>query len=97
MSNVSRREYLFAIKSRYLKATKQEKKQILDEFCIACGYHRKYAISLLNKKSFPSNYELKKKGPKKKYNNPEILKILTYLWKATNLPCSKRLKAIILI
>jgi len=95
MSNVSRREYLFAIKSRYLEAIKQEKKQILDEFCNACGYHRKYAISLLNRKSFLSNYELKKKGPKKKYNNPEILKILTCLWKATNLPCSKRLKAII--
>ena len=95
MSNISRREYLFAIKSRYLKAIKQEKKQILDEFCKACGYHRKYAVSLLNKRSFTSSYQLKKKGPKKRYNNPETLKILTYLWKITNLPCSKRLKAII--
>ncbi len=33
---------------RYRQATKETKKVILDEFCQTTGYHRKYAIGLLN-------------------------------------------------
>ena len=32
---------------RYLKANKDEKKKILDEFCLTTGYHRKSAIRKL--------------------------------------------------
>ena len=31
----------------YKKASRSEKKVILDEFCAASGYHRKHAITLL--------------------------------------------------
>ena len=34
---------------RYRKANKREKKRILDEFCATTGYHRKYAMQLLNR------------------------------------------------
>src|SRR5438046_6804828 len=39
--------YLHALKSRYRKATKAEKKSILDEFTKTTGYNRKYAIAVL--------------------------------------------------
>jgi len=96
MSNTSRSEYLQSIQPRYRKANKTEKNKILDEFCMICGYNRKYAIRLLNQKSPPKcDWEKRKRGPKKKYDHPDILKVLTRIWSATNLPCSKRLKAII--
>jgi len=96
MSNTSRIEYLQSIRHRYRKANKSEKNKILDEFCKVCGYNRKYAIRLLNPKSPPFyDWEKRKRGPKKKYDHPDILKVLTKIWVATNLPCSKRLKAII--
>ena len=96
MSNTSRKEYLWSIQHRYWKANKFEKKKILDEFCKVCGYNRKYAIRLLGQKSPPKNdWEKCKRGAKKKYNHPDIIKVLTKIWVNTNLPCSKRLKAII--
>jgi hypothetical protein len=96
MSNASRGEYLETIQPRYKKANKSEKNKILDEFCKICGYNRKYAIRLLNEKLPPKcDWEKKKRGPKSKYNHPDIIKILTKIWSSTNLPCSKRLKAIL--
>ena len=48
MKTTSRRDYLQKIYQRYRRAGKEEKRRILDEFCSNCGYHRKYAIRLLN-------------------------------------------------
>ena len=96
MSNESKNDYSEKIKPRYQKATKLEKVTILDEFCSVCGYNRKYAIRKLNAKDPPKNkYEYRKRGPKRTYNHPDIIKVIKYLWIATNLPCSKRLQAII--
>ena len=94
MSPASRREYRDSIQQRYRKALKGEKGQILDEFCQVTGYHRKYAIRVLNKKDYKATKK-KRAGRKSKYTNPLILVILYRLWQWTNLPCSKRLKAII--
>ncbi len=43
-----RRTYLDTIRARYKNAPKKTKKNILDEFCVNCGYSRKYAIRVLN-------------------------------------------------
>jgi hypothetical protein len=48
LGNKGRREYLRAIYERYRKAGRKAKKVILSEFCANTGYHRKYAIRLLN-------------------------------------------------
>ncbi len=48
MGNKGRWEYLRAIYARYRKAGRKAKKAILNEFCANIGYHRKYAIRLLN-------------------------------------------------
>lgn len=50
MGNSSRKEYLAAIRMRYRRAGRRGKATILDEFCAVCGYNRKYAIRILNKK-----------------------------------------------
>lgn len=95
MSPQSKKEYLKSIAQRYQKASKQEKSKILEEFCQICRYHRKYAIAKLNALRHLSKRPLKKRGPKPVYHHPEIAKALREIWLATNLICSKRLKAAI--
>jgi len=48
MSYRSRWEYFRAIYARYRQADQKLKQVILDEFCANTGYHRKYALRLLN-------------------------------------------------
>ena len=94
MSPLAKKEYLEKIRNRYKKASKNEKQLILDEFCQVCNYNRKYAIRLINSK--PSNQKSPgTRGRKTHYSDPMIKKVLTDIWVATNLPCSKRLKALL--
>lgn len=96
MSTTTKQEYLEAIRFRYQQATKTEKKIILDEFCKVCGYNRKYAIRLLSLESIAKDrHNLSKRGRKKQYDHPLIMDVLTEIWQKTNLPCSKRLHAIL--
>jgi len=44
----SKRELLDAVAPRYRTARGADKQRILDEFVASTGYHRKYAIQLLN-------------------------------------------------
>lgn len=94
MSPSSRREYTEIVRQRYSESEKQQKTVILDEFCQATGYNRKYAIRVLGRKRRKTVVN-KRRGRKRKYDNPLLLVILYQLWRWTNLPCSKRLKAII--
>ena len=96
MSKKAKEEYLSTIRERYINSKKEEKNKILNEFCNVCGYNRKYAIRVLNKSSPAGNKNNKKRcGPKSKYDSPEIINFLKTIWIATNLICSKRLKAVI--
>jgi hypothetical protein len=88
MSQRSKKEYLETIQPRYKKSTKAEKQQILDEFINTTGYHRKYAIRILNKwvrRKLP-----KKPGPKKIYQG-EVVVALEQIWEICGRICSKRL------
>jgi len=88
MSQFSKREYLETIQPRYKKASRLEKQQILDEFVNTTGYHRKYAIRILNKwvrRKLP-----KKPGPKKTYQG-EVVVALEQIWEICGRICSKRL------
>ena len=96
MGKSAKREYLKAIRKRYHSADKITKTAILDEFCMVCGYNRKYAIRLLNQTTMHRFRRRRKKpGPKKRYHHPLILQVLIRLWKILNLPCSRRMKAAI--
>lgn len=98
MSNRSKQEYLEAICNRYRHSSKKGKRWILDEFCQVCGYNRKYAIRLLRKKlssHLPCQRQAQNRGRPRQYEDPQLLEFLITLWRATNLACSKRLKACI--
>lgn len=97
MSPKSKKEYFKAVWLRYKKAVlKTEKTKILDELCLNCCLNRKYAIRRLrNFKSLRRKKPKNKPGPKPKYQQPEFLAVLKEIWITANLPCSKRLKAIL--
>lgn len=98
MSPKSKKEYLKSIVPRYRKADRKQKKIILDEFCNVCGYHRKYAIKLLNNtlvRVIQKPKKNKKSGRRPKYNKKPIINALKKIWESSNYPCSKRLKFII--
>lgn len=95
MSPRSKKEYIEAIHKRYKHSSRSGKKIILDEFCATSGYHRKYAIVLLKGFKRFRKPVRKKRGRKPVYRKDEIMKPLKKIWLAANLPCSKRLKAIL--
>jgi hypothetical protein len=95
MSPEARMEYLETIIDRYRTASRKQKAAILDEFCRNCSYNRKYAIYLLSNFKRYTKKKPRKRGRTSKYNLPEVLKPLKRIWETANLPCSKRLKAIL--
>jgi len=95
MSPRSKKEYIEAIFLRYKKAPYKEKTIILDEFCATCGYHRKHAIRLLRRFKRFIKPKTKKRGRSPVYQREILLKPLKQIWLSADLPCSKRLKAIL--
>jgi hypothetical protein len=95
MSPRSKREYLAAIVKRYRAASRGIKTIILNEFCAACGYHRKHALRLLRTFRRFTRKTPSKRGRRPIYDAQTILVPLKRIWIAANLPCSTRLKAII--
>ena len=48
LGHEARWECLWVVYERYRKAESKAKGVMLDEFCLNTGYHRKYALRLLN-------------------------------------------------
>lgn len=96
MSPRFKREYMETIWLRYKRAVKRaEKSALITELCVTCDWHRKHAIrALKNFKRF-TKPKPKKRGKPSMYNKPAILEPLKRIWLVANLPCSKRLKAIL--
>ncbi len=88
MSRTLKRAYLRNIRVRYQGAGRREKGRILDEFCVFCGYGRKYAIRLLNGSRGSQG---KGAGRKRRYGGEET-EVLKEIWRAAEQMCSKRLK-----
>ncbi len=95
MSPRSKKEYLEAVHLRYKRTSRKGKAVILDEFCATSGYHRKHAIRLLRGFKRFTKPQPKKRGRRPLYDHPNLLLPLKRIWLAANLPCSKRLKAIL--
>jgi hypothetical protein len=80
MSQTSKRELLAAIRPRYTLGNRTEKQLVLDELVATTGYHRKYAIQLLN------HPPIRRRGPRRggqvKYTGPV---------RTANCICGKRL------
>jgi len=92
MSLNSKRELLEAIRPRYLKAGKAEKRKMLDEFTAATGYHRKHAIRVLKNQVQDQN---RHKGKTKTYPaiyRGDVVRVLEQIWEIYGRICSKRLR-----
>lgn len=83
---------LRAYRMRYAAAkTRRERTAVLNEFCKTSGYHRKYAIHLLN---CPDGEQ---KPPRRRgvTYSATALRVLEEIWKAAGYPWSERLKALL--
>jgi transposase InsO family protein len=69
---------------------KQERSRLLDEFCRAAGYHRKYGIALLNGARINVLTPKRRRGPT--YSRATV-RAAEYIWEAAGYPWSSRLKA----
>jgi len=92
LGNKGRWEYLRAIYERYRKAGRKAKQAILNEFCANTGYHRKYAIRLLNRPRPEKPPARRRRGLS---YGPETLRVLTAVWAAAGYPWSVRLRALL--
>ena len=90
----ARWEYFQVIYGRYRKAEGKAKGEMLDEFCLNTGYHRKYAIRLLNGPRPEKGEEARPRGRKPQYS-PAVVTLLGAVWEAAGYPWSVRLKAIL--
>jgi len=90
----SKRDLLCAVYPRYRKASREQRSAILDEFCAATGYHRKYAIALLN--SPPEDVSGPRQPRRRAPTYPEpTIEVLAKIWEAAGYPWSKRLKELL--
>ncbi|MGA9531293.1 MAG: transposase family protein [Anaerolineales bacterium] len=89
MTRQSKLELLAALRPRYKKANKKEKGRILDQFCAATGYNRKYAIDLM--RHGPHKGKGKKQGRRRRYG-PDVIAVLVELWQISSHLCGKRLQ-----
>jgi hypothetical protein len=81
------REYVQAIRGRYLQASKEEKGKMLDEFTKVTGLHRKAAIRLLHRPGQPGAG--KRRGRPAMYKT--VMQPLRDIWEASDRLCSRRL------
>ena len=94
MKPSSRTDYLRKIHSRYQPASRSERRRILDECCANCGYHRQYAIRLLNGPP-PGSRPLRARRPRGVHYGARLLSILQAVWEAADYPWSVRLQALL--
>ena len=93
MSAPAKWEYWRAIHARYRQASREDKGRILDEFCRNTGYHRKYALRLLN--GPPPGPARPRRRRRVATYGAAVMQALTALWEAAGYPWSVRLKALI--
>jgi hypothetical protein len=92
MAQRSKREYLQTIYTRYRQGSRAEKQKTLDEFMQVCGYHRKYAIGLLNRPLVrqPAPRRIPRRRPR---YSEAVIDAVAQLWAASGYLCAVRLKA----
>jgi hypothetical protein len=89
MSKMSRKEYLDELRPKYRKAGKQQKGQLLSDFCDFTGYHKKYVITLLN--SLPGKVQAKRHNRIPRVYDQPVINALLVIWNAANKICAERL------
>jgi len=88
----SRNEYTKVIKERYLKASREEKSRILDEYCENTRQCRKYAI---RKIGAIASLAAKPRRKRKVVYGGEVRNALVQVWETFDHPCGARLAPIL--
>lgn len=94
MSRTSRWEYFRAIYARYRGADRKSRQAMLDEFCTVTGYHRKYALRLLNGPA-PERRPRPVARQRAPRYSAGLVSILAAVWAAAGYPWSVVLKALL--
>jgi hypothetical protein len=94
MGSKARWEYFRALYERYRKAGREAKQAMLNEFCSNTGYHRKYAIRLLNGPP-PGRRRVAAVRARRCRYSREALSVLAEVWEAAGYSWSVRLKALL--
>src|SRR3990167_6880967 len=95
MSLSTRREYLMRIKKKYLKADKEQKSNILNEFCDNSGMHRKYVIALLQARMARHAKVGRQREPRKPAYDNRVMYWLKKIWDILDCPCGQRLAPVL--
>lgn len=82
-------EYAKAVRPRYLRASKEIKTRILNEFIATTGMHRKSGIRLLNRQDVAVG---RKRSGRPRCYNGEAEAALIKSWEITDRLCLKRLQ-----
>ena len=85
LGHAARWEYFRVVYGRYGKAEGKAKGGMLDEFCLNTGYHRKYAIRLLNGPPPGRHEEAPARGRKPRYGSA-VVSLLAAVWEAGGIP-----------
>ena len=93
MSHQAKWEYVNAVYARYRHATVAQKSVMLDECCAITGYHRKYAIRVLNGPLPPS--PTRRRRVRRPTYDAAMVAILAAAWDAAGYPWSTKLKALL--
>lgn len=93
MNKEAKYQYMQTLREKYLKASRKEKTEILDEYCRNTNQDRKYSIKKLRYK-----IKLKKKEerkPRKEYYDGQVRAALVKIWGIFDYPCGQRLESIL--
>ena len=89
MTPQGRRELLAAVRPRYRQAPKAAKTRILDEFVANTGYHRKYAVRLLQHEE-PAKRPAQPRPGRPRIYTAEMDRALRFIWETCDHICGCR-------
>lgn len=89
MRIVERYELAGEMRERYAAASKRQRGELLDAFCLATGYHRKYAMTVLRGRHRRLKPVLRK--PRRRRYGQDFRLALALLWEASGYICAERL------
>jgi len=93
ISMKTRKEIIEKYKTKYQKATKKMKGQILTNICDTTGYSRDRAARLLSESKNYANKKRKGKRGRKITYGPDVVATLEKIWTLLDFACGKRIKA----
>lgn len=84
------------LKSRYLKACKEDKSTMLDECCRMTGINRKHAIVQLSAKTDLAHKAVRQRKARQCKYDKRFVVALKKVWEVLDYPCGARLKPVLL-